>query len=239
MNVCLEGPKTWEWFDFDVENPDSEELSPDNLKKVLGTENPVITDTEYDDNLDDLFDIDDYGYTTISELQNQARSLDGLASWEIEEIAAYKRVKGGSLEDALNDYDKHIYLYADDDRDVTLGYAYVELSGDISPELMSRYFDYSALGVDLLASGYEPEFADENDEYAVGEEYIDAYGGVDAYIYDNGVDENLFDFESYGRDLSFGFTYDDISKVFVSESLHQKRKPHKPTVEKLTLKKHK
>lgn len=234
MELCLEGPKGWDWFDFEIGEPTEEWLA--RVEEITGSNNPYITDTSYTENYEGLFDIDGYGYTTLLQVVKQCELLSGLYPYEIEEIAAYKRVWGGDLEDAIDSHGNHIYIQADSGQD-DLARAYIELCGDVSDELLAQYFDYYALGEGVSNEGYESDY--EDDEFwEIGEDYVDqVYGSVENYIQSTDRDVILdyyFDYDSYGRDLYHGFSYDEVSGVWISESA-QRLKTAEPLVEKLIL----
>ena len=224
MNICLEGPKgDWDWFDADLREPDLG-LDFNKIKAVCKTSNPMVIDIEYDDNevdLDGILKFDGMGWTSVSALIREAEELAQYDDDALQKIARYMRVKSGDLEDAKNHYDNYWTVCTDDPDPTSLAYEMVKEFG-ISEEDAANYFDYEAFGRDLLIGGYE---TDETDEYTVGEEYIDSvYGDVANYIAEVGVDniENYFDFNAYGRNLAFSWSYDDVSGCWMSESVKNK-----------------
>lgn len=224
MQICLEGPRgDWGWFDFDIKEPNLG-LDLEKVKAVTGTINPVVIDTEYDDSgLDDILSYDGMGYTPVSSLFKQAELLQDLDDYDLERVAIYMRTKGGDLEYAVDHYDNHAYVETNDSDPASLAHEWVDISGGISKEVAERYFDYYQLGQDLLMDDYE---TDSDDPYEVGEDYIDmVYGGLDLYLAEIAEDprndnyyNDYFDWDAYGRDLSFSNTYDEQSGVWISES---------------------
>ena len=231
MQICLEGPRgDWDWFDFDIREPNLG-LDLEKVKAATGTDDPVVIDTEYDDTgLDDILKYDGMGYTPVSNLFRQAELLQDLDDYDLERVAIYMRTKGGDLEYAVDHFDNHIYIKTDDSDPTSLAHEWIDISGEISKEMAERYFDYNQLGQELLNDGYE---TDSDDPYEVGEDYIDeAYGSLDLYLAEIAEDprngnyyNDYFDWDAYGRDLSFSNTYDEQSGVWISESVD--RRTHK------------
>jgi hypothetical protein len=224
MQICLEGPRgDWDWFDFDIREPNLG-LDLEKVKAATGTDDPVVIDAEYDDTgLDDILKYDGMGYTPVSNLFKQAELLQDLDDYDLERVAIYMRTQGGDLEYAVDHYDNHVYIETNDSDPASLAHEWVDISGEIPKEVAERYFDYKQLGQDLLMDGYE---TDSDDPYEVGENYIDeVYGGLDLYLAEIAEDprngnyyNDYFDWDAYGRDLSFSNTYDEQSGVWISES---------------------
>lgn len=231
MQICLEGPsRNWDWFDFSL-GKENLGLDLDKVKKVCGTDDPVVIDIDWGDSeeLEGLLVFDGMGYTPVSNLFKQAKELSVYDEQDLKSIAAYLRVKGGTVEDALDDFENHAYwTISDGDPDPEAFARELVSEGGYDADFIARHFDYAALGRDLLLSGdYE---TDETDEYAVGEEYIDGvYGGIEHYIEDVGMDYAIgyFDYESYGRDLAISWSYDNVSSTWVSESSQFNKNSHK------------
>ena len=233
MQICLEGPRgDWGWFDFDIKEPNLG-LDLEKVKAVTGTADPVVIDTEYDDSgLDDILSYDGMGYTHVSSLFKQAELLQDLDDNDLERVAIYMRTKGGDLEYAVDHYDNHAYVETNDSNPASLAHEWVDISGGISKEVAERYFDYYQLGQDLLMDDYETDL---DDPYEVGEDYIDmVYGGLDLYLAEIAEDprndnyyNDYFDWNAYGRDLSFSNTYDEQSGVWISESKNNTTKTTK------------
>lgn len=233
MQICLEGPRgDWDWFDFDIRKPNLG-LDLEKVKATTGTDNPVVIDIEYDDTgLDDIFKYDGMGYTPVSNLFKQAELLQDLDDYDLERVAIYMRTNGGDLEYAVDHYDNHAYIKTDDSDPASLAHELIDSSGEISKEEAERYFNYRQLGQNLLDDGYE---TDSDDPYEVAEDYIDgAYGSLDLYLAEIAEDprngnyyNDYFDWDAYGRDLSFSNTYDEQSGVWISESVNRRtRKLH-------------
>ena len=235
MQICLEGPRgDWDWFDFDIKEPNLG-LDLEKVKAVTGTDDPVVIDTEYDDSgLDDILSYDGMGYTPVSNLFKQARLLQDLDDDALERVAIYMRTQGGDLEYAVDHYDNHVYIETNDSDPASLAHEWVDISGEIPKEVAERYFDYRQLGQDLLDDDYE---TDSDDPYEVAENYIDeVYGGLDLYLaeiaedpHNNNYYNDYFDWDAYGRDLSFSNTYDEQSGVWISESKNKNVRTSKLT----------
>ena len=152
MNICLEGPRgDWDWFDADLREPDLG-LDFNKIKAVCKTSNPMVIDIEYDDNevdLDGILKFDGMGWTSISALIREAEELAQYDNDALQKIAMYMRVKNGDLEDAIKHYNDHWTVCTDDPGPTSLAYEMVKEFG-ISEEDAVNYFDYEALGRDLL-----------------------------------------------------------------------------------------
>lgn len=130
---------------------------------------------------------------------------------------------GVSLKEAIEGLDDGYYYFYDginDNEDLGI-YVVDEMYGgveNLSKDMIETYFDYSALGRDLSFDEYENDDYDPEDEDS--EEYISAgmyWCGDDdasdeeigeAFVNSVGIDgvanpEYYFDFESFGRDLTF------------------------------------
>ncbi len=118
----------------------------------------------------------------------------------------------GSIKDAIANYDD--YFYIDDvHSDSDLGYAYFHdiLGDDISQVANAdNYFDYEAYGRDVALES--PDYIDEMygeddapDDYTIGSDLVDSIGGLEYLSKD--AKEQYFDFDQFGRDLSFDGTF--------------------------------
>ena len=231
MNICLEGPSgNWDWFEADI-HEDNLGLDFDEIKSKCGTTNPMVIDIEYEEepNLEDILKFDGMGWTSINSLIEQAKELKDYDDWDLEKIAIYMRTKDNDLEYAKKNYDNHFYVKTDDSNPTSLAYELIDEDG-IDEDTAARYFDFEQLGRDLLIDGYE---TDEEDEYTVGEEYIDGvYGSVQDYINTVGVENAVryFDYDGYGRTLNIGWTYDDVTGNWISESRQRKTNKSKLSI---------
>lgn len=230
MYICLEGPSgNWDWFKCTLTKPNLG-LNLKKVEEICGTNNPVVIDMDWEDDseLEGLLVFDDYGYTPLSSLFKQAEILSDYDESDLKQIATYLRVYGGTVEDAIDDFENYFFWTMSDGDSDPEAFAH-ELISEMgyNEELIERYFDYEALGRDLLLGNYE---TDETDEYAVGEEYIDGvYGSVKKYIDAVGIDEAIayFDYEAYGRDLAIMYSLDPVTTTWVGESKAYDRSSHK------------
>lgn len=224
MNICLEGPSgNWDWFDADLQE-DNLGLNFRKINSICGTTNPMVIDIEYDEGEPkDILQYDGMGWTSINSLIQQAKSLQSYDEDDLEKIAIYMRTKDNDLEYAKKNYDNYYYVQTDDPNPTSLAYVLVREDG-LYPETIETFFDYYSFGQNLLSGGYDTE---EEDPVTVAEEYIDGvYGGVKGYIEAVGTEEasQYIDMDSYGRTLDIGWTYDDVSGKWISESVSRKTK---------------
>lgn len=230
MQICLEGNRgDWDWFDFDIKEPNLG-LDFDEVQRVTGTKNPAVIDIEYENKLDDLFSYDGMGYTRLNSIIEQAEKVQDLDDYDLERLAIYMRTKGGDLDYALDHFDNHIYLYVGSSDEEDLAYENIQEFG-IDEKTCTSYFDFADFGRTLIQDNPDMYEGDEN-EYEVGEEYIDdVYGGVEEYIRAVGLDSAMqyFDLEGYGRTLAIGDTYDKISGIWTSENFKQNTRKRKFT----------
>jgi hypothetical protein len=106
------------------------------------------------------------------------------------------------------------------DDDSTLAYEFIEQFG--FPSEMDPYFDYESLGRDLDLDGYIEDIREDNPEYAnmlddmshydLGLHYVeDVLGSIDELSKDS--KEMHFDYDQYGRDLSFDTYFVSVVKA--------------------------
>lgn len=209
-----EGKLIGNWVD--VEGADWEE----ELKKIGVSDEPdekgnyyeeyFITD--YDTNIDGI----------ASEL-GEYPSLDTLALigdnlYEINKNdpnkfeAVVESGFAGSILDAIEKYED--YLYIDDvSSDEDLAYAYIDeiYDGNVSEVANAdNYFDYAGYGRDFAIE--DPDYIDEMygedeapDDETVGEDLINNFGGLKELSQEE--KERYFDYDQFGRDLSFDGTF--------------------------------
>lgn len=229
ISICLEGQRgDWGWFEVDIKEPNLG-LDMTKVEKVCGTDNPSVIDAEYTDeesSFDGLLKFDGMGYTPLSSLIEQAEVLTDFAPYELEEIAAYLNIYGGSVEDAISSFENHQYWKTDNSNIEDFATEYLQEIG-YDTDFLAEYFDYGALGEELLDDpDYEP--LGDGNAWDEGELYIDNYyGDVKLFIEEKG-DDVVFDyyFNTSGfanGNLRYGFNYDDNTGIWVSESVKTKR----------------
>lgn len=228
MNICLEGPNgEWDWFEADLREPDLG-ISREQVKSLCGTTNPQVIDIEYDDDepYKELLQYDGMGWTSLDSLVNQAEQLAQFEDYELEQIAAYMNTKSGDLSYAMDHFDNHQYWKTDNSNIEDFAKAYLEDTG-YDADFLARYFDYAALGEELLDDpDYEP-LSDNGNAWDEGELYIDnMYGSVEDFIANHDLDtvfDYYFDLDGFANgNLRYSFDYDDQTGIWVSESVNRK-----------------
>lgn len=228
MNICLEGPKgEWDWFEADLREPDLG-INREQVKSICGTTNPQVIDIEYDDDepYKELLQYDGMGWTSLDSLVNQAEQLAQFEDYELEQIAAYMNTKSGDLSYAMDHFDNHQYWKTDNSNIEDFAREYLEDTG-YDADFLAQYFDYAALGEELLDDpDYEP-LSDNGNAWDEGELYIDdVYGSVEDFIADHDLDtvfDYYFDLEGFANgNLRYSFDYDDQTGIWVSESVNRK-----------------
>ena len=239
MEICLENPsRDFRWYDIDIKKPNLG-LDLDKVERDLGTRNPAVIDFEYDNDLDDIFDYSGYGYDTLNKIIKQADLLRDFDDYELKQIAIYRRMLNGDLEDAINDFDNHYYMYIDSSDPEDLAVEYIRNFG-IDEKLLADYFDYGSFGGSLMIN-YPDDYEGNENEWDVGEEYIyDVYGDIESYIDAVGLDEAemYFDTDAFGRDLAMEHSYDAVSGTWISESVKCKSKKSMSESKRTTRKLH-
>lgn len=234
MNICLEGPKgEWDWFEADLREDDLG-LNREQINSICGTTNPQVIDIEYDDNepYKELLQYDGMGWTSLDSLVNQAEQLAQFEDYELEQIAAYMNTKSGDLQYAIDHFENHQYWKTDNSNIEDFAREYLEETG-YDEEFLAQYFDYAALGEELLNDpDYEP-LSDNGNEWDEGELYIDnMYGSVEDFIASHDLDtvfDYYFDLDGFANgNLRYSFDYDDQTGIWVSESVSTKS--HKKTI---------
>ena len=160
------------------------------------------------------FKVDEYSDLSILEDIKKYINLDNN---EKEILDAIIEASGDSFEEALNIYESDNYYYIPDiNNESDLGYQIIDIfyNNDIPEDLVERYFDYEKLGRDLDFDEYETEDEEGNinyisaGEYFLGDENASDYDIGQAYIEEVGISgisnvDNYFDYEGFGRDLTF------------------------------------
>ena len=228
MNICLEGHNgEWDWFEADLREPDLG-INREQVKSICGTTNPQVIDIEYDDDepYKELLQYNGMGWTSLNSLVDQAEQLAQFEDYELEQIAAYMNTKSGNLSYAMDHFDNHQYWKTDNSNIEDFAREYLEETG-YDADFLAQYFDYAALGEELLADpDYEP-LSDNGNAWDEGELYIDnIYGSVEDFIANHDLDtvfDYYFDLDGFANgDLRYSFDYDDQTGIWVSESVNKK-----------------
>lgn len=225
-----EGDLVGKWVEFPIEEDEFNEV----LKSIGVSEEPNENGEYYEEwfvtDYDSPISIKDLGeypsYEQLNDIGEKIENCDDLVALKNAcEVVDFEEAAEG-LEDGT------IYFYPDINSDEDLGYYFVDnmLGGveNLSEDEIERYFDYESLGRDLDFDSYESDEEDENGETVyvnagqyfcgdedatnqeIGEAYVDMVGSVSEV----GNPENYFDYESFGRDLTydgnFTFTSDGV-----------------------------
>ena len=219
-----EGELVGEWVEFPIDEDDFEEV----LKRIgigstdeFGQPYEEWFVTDYECNLNG-FDWSDFGeYPSYDELQEFAEMI---ASVDDAEAVSNAYEVTGDLREAIDGLDSgDIVYYPGITSYSDMAYELIDMMGGVETfdkEAIERYFDYEALGRDLGFDQYETDEEDENGDtiyvnagqYWCGDEDASDYDIGEAFVEEVGFDgvsnpENYFDYEQYGRDLSYeGFT---------------------------------
>ena len=228
MNICLEGHNgEWDWFEADLREPDLG-INREQVKSICGTTNPQVIDIEYDDDepYKELLQYNGMGWTSLNSLVDQAEQLAQFEDYELEQIAAYMNTKSGDLSYAMDHFNNHQYWKTDNSNIEDFAREYLEET-EYDVDFLAQYFDYAALGEELLADpDYEP-LSDNGNAWDEGELYIDnMYGSVEDFIANHDLDtvfDYYFDLDGFANgDLRYSFDYDDQTGMWVSESVNKK-----------------
>lgn len=228
MNICLEGPKgEWDWFEANLREPDLG-INKEQVKSICGTINPQVIDIEYDDNepYKELLQYNGMGWTSLNSLVDQAEQLAQFEDYELEQIAAYMNTKSGDLSYAMDHFDNHQYWKTDNSNIEDFAREYLEDIG-YDADFLAQYFDYAALGEELLDDpDYEP-LSDNGNPWDEGKLYVDnMYGSVEDFIANHDLDtvfDYYFDLDGFANgNLRYSFDYDDQTGIWVSESVNKK-----------------
>ena len=228
MNICLEGHNgEWDWFEADLREPDLG-INREQVKSICGTTNPQVIDIKYDDDepYKELLQYNGMGWTSLNSLVDQAEQLAQFEDYELEQIAAYMNTKSGDLSYAMDHFNNHQYWKTDNSNIEDFAREYLEETG-YDANFLAQYFDYAALGEELLADpDYEP-LSDNGNAWDEGELYIDnMYGSVEDFIANHDLDtvfDYYFDLDGFANgDLRYSFNYDDQTGIWVSESVNKK-----------------
>lgn len=134
--------------------------------------------------------------------------------------------KSGDLSYAMDHFDNHQYWKTDNSNIEDFAREYLEDIG-YDADFLAQYFDYAALGEELLDDpDYEP-LSDNGNPWDEGELYVDnMYGSVEDFIANHDLDtvfDYYFDLEGFANgDLRYSYDYDDQTGIWVSESVNRK-----------------
>lgn len=162
-------------------------------------------------------------YANLDELNELAEKLTELEEFEIDLVGAVMRTQGTSLKKALEKYEDISYVYLDTEtimsNEENLAYSFIDSAyGDISyldRNTLEKYFDFDGFGRDLRIEGIEEEFeiVGHSDE-EIGVEYVEIIGGLNELS--KNTLESYFDYEFFGRDLSFDYEIDRETMIAIS-----------------------
>lgn len=107
-----------------------------------------INDSETDIDGLEIGELDD-----IRGLNDLAEQLDELDEWELEQLAAYMEAEGGTLENALENFDDCIFY--EGARLIDVAYELADEMLADAPEFCQNYFDYESFARDLGFDGYK------------------------------------------------------------------------------------
>lgn len=219
INVALtnlgkynEGELVYEWLTLPATDEEIEEtLNAIGINEQY--EEYFITDWECD-----IEGLHISEYSSLERLNEMAEMLEECG--DIELVQALMEAFGYELEEAIENIDKNMYIYLDKNTlmsdEENLAYSFIESIGDLEcavGERISYYFDYESFGrdlrydLDMLLEDYEEEEKEEIENLSdeeLAEWYIEGFSDVSELGKE--TLERYFDYEKYGRDLSFDFT---------------------------------
>lgn len=185
-----------------------------------------VVDTQFDWEIVDFesnFSLDYYKYqyasfetiySDFTELQNVI--TDDMDALIVQHLLSNENV---SIEDLRYNMDRMIFAEVESDRE-DLGRAAVEEIG--FPRNLEMYFDYEEFGEAVIDGGFleeMEEYTDVYDRYAsmsseeLGETYVfEIYGDLENL--DKSLLEKYFNYEAFGRDLAFEYTYVEIDNLY-------------------------
>ena len=216
-----EGELIGEWVEFPIDEDDFNKV----LEKIgisdKEDKDGVIYEewfvTDYDCNLPG-FDWKDLGeYPSYEQLNEFGELVERANDYSDPDAVADAYEVLGDLEQAIDGLDNgDIIFYSGIDTQEELGERIIdeEFAGEISDELLERYFDFDALGRDIRLEYSQQE---EDDPETAGEYWCGDETATDEEIGEEVVDqlgfdvvsnkEYYFDYDAFGRDL----TYDNFT----------------------------
>ena len=206
-----EGELRGQWVDFPIDSMD--------FQKVLQN---IGINEEYEEWFVTDYDCEVDAYDVLGEYP----SLEELNEFgKMIEDDAFKAIleDQGSFESAKSIYESGNYVFYPDIDDWTdYAYQYIDSIGGVEAlqDDAENYFDYEALGRDLNLNYYPNEDMPETaGEYWCGDEDASDEDIGEAYVSDIGFDgvansENYFDYEAFGRELSYDGSLTDYGIIF-------------------------
>lgn len=158
---------------------------------------------------------------TLNEIAEKIAETDN-----IELVKALMNSFGMGVDEAIDKADDVLYYQVDSEKNEDLAYAIIEQCGGIeeSGANLESYFDYEAFGRDLSFDldmiledwdAEEKERIESLSDQELGEWYVfEALGSLECLGKE--TLERYFDYEAYGRDLYFDFTFDDEAMIAIS-----------------------
>lgn len=202
------------------------------LHNITEEEARAAWDQTVDENFDweivDLectFDINYYNfqYASFERLYEAYAILDRAAEDDRDTLIAQAMLNDGADIEDLEMLDDRTVIFASSE-DSDLAYAIIDEFGGVANAVSNPdyYFDYEAFGRDLRFEGYDTDMEEEDPEYAenilkqmtdyeLGVEYVDMMGGLEEL--GNRTIERYFDYDAYGRDLSFDYDYVSVDNI--------------------------
>lgn len=171
-------------------------------------------------------------YDSISELNDLAEQLEAIDSHDMERLATYMDINGGDIREALDAevYEYRMFFHIGNSWNVERDAAYTvidEIYGGIDgldDDTLERYFDMEHFGRELAWDFDQiTEDMDEDDreelENMSGTEFAEWYIGGIGSIKELGRHalENYFDYEQYGRNLMFDYSYSRETGYIMSD----------------------
>lgn len=172
----------------------------------------VITDWECD-----IQGLEISEYSNINALNEMAEKLEDVDNLEL--VSALMEEFGYDLDEAIERADDVFYLQLDKDTyndEENLAYTYIDSIGSLECAVGSNidiYFDYEAFGRDLqydldsMLEDYEEEEREAIENMSseeLAEWYVEGFGNVSELGKE--TLERYFDYEKFGRDLSYDFS---------------------------------
>jgi antirestriction protein len=184
-----------------------------------------IVDESFDWEIVDLecnFPVDYYKlqYASFETLYDLYETLEKIADNDYDTlIAAYMLENGADFED-LNSLNDPFVIFAGPENS-DLAYAIIDEMGFNSVSNADYYFDYESFGRDLRFEGFDTDMEEEDPEYAEALQNMSDYELAQHYIESFGDLKELgqrtiemhFDYDAYGRDLSFDFDFVEIDGI--------------------------
>lgn len=227
LSVCIqnlgkynEGELLFKWLDL----PATDEEIASAMDEIQVSHDDVTYTDEFGQPYEEMmiadYECDIEGITvgewdSLEDLNELAEKIEGLDDWDLKVFESANEVFGDI---DIDDFDPNDYmLLSGVDNEYDLGEYYINEFGgveELSQSTIENYFDYEALGRDLDFDSYETEDDEGNTvwvtagEYFCGDEDASDYEIGETFVDEVGLDgvgnaDGYFDFERYGRDISF------------------------------------